>query len=159
MESKAGPVIVVLGGNIEIIRNQLEDKPVYIVVNEEWKEGIASSIRCGLNFLQKKSPDVDAALFMVCDQPFVTASLLKEIIATQQNSAKPISASSYGDTIGVPALFHQSLFNELQQLKGDTGARKIILQNLQQTATVAFPQGNIDIDTAGDYSNLLNTGF
>ena len=52
-------------------------------------------------------------------------------------------------------LFYKNIFPELLQLKGDTGARKIIQQHPDEVATVQFLKGNIDIDTTEDYENLL----
>jgi len=64
---------------------------------------------------------------------------------------------NYGEAVGPPALFHRSLFNELMQLKGDAGARKIIEQHKDEVATVPFAKGNIDIDTEEDYEALKNS--
>jgi molybdenum cofactor cytidylyltransferase len=80
---------------------------------------------------------------------------LNDLIATQQQTAKPIVASTYGNTIGSPALFHKIIFDELLQLQGDTGARKIIQQRIHEVATVPFEKGNVDIDTEEDYANLI----
>ena len=88
---------------------------------------------------------------MVCDQPFVSSSLLNELIATQKNTGKPIVTSQYENAIGPPALFHKTIFPELMELKGDAGARKIIEQRSNDVATVLFKKGNIDIDTEADY--------
>ena len=93
---------------------------------------------------------------MMCDQPFVSVSLLNDLIATQQVTAKPIVASNYGTTVGPPTLFHKSIFPFLLELKGDTGARKIIERHADDVITVYFPEGSIDIDTTADYELLLN---
>ena len=60
---------------------------------------------------------------------FVTASLLKNLLAVQHDTGLPIVASAYEDNLGTPAFFHKSLFPELMELKGDTGARKLIKQH------------------------------
>lgn len=159
LKSGTRPVITVIGSNHDLLEKNLPGNSVDIVFNAAWQQGIASSIHFGLNFLQNKYPTVDAAVFMVCDQPFVSASLIKELLGAQQKTGKPIAASEYAGTIGTPALFHQSMFADLLQLKADNGARKIIRQNPDLTVSVPFPQGNIDIDTSGDYSNLLKNGF
>jgi molybdenum cofactor cytidylyltransferase len=148
-------VVVVLGANADILIKEINETKVTVVENGEWQEGMASSIRAGLNSLIKKSPSADAVILMVCDQPFVSASILNDLISTQQKTGKPIVACNYGEAIGPPALFHQSLFDELIQLEGDVGARKIILQHSGEVATVYFPEGKIDIDTEADYNALL----
>ena len=152
--SNACNVIVVIGAYADLIANEIDGDIVYIVKNENWNEGIASSVRLGLDALLKQTPSIDAVIFMVCDQPFVTSSLLNDLIAKQRETQKAIVASNYGETIGPPALFHQSLFAELMELKGDVGARRIIQLHSDEVATVFFPDGKIDIDTQKDYNVL-----
>ena len=153
-DAEANPVIVVLGANAALLEKEIDEKKVHIVENKEWEEGMASSIRCGLNTLLQIAPSADAVILMVCDQPFVSASLLNELISTQKNTGKLIVASQYGNTFGPPALFYKTIFPELLKLKGDAGARKIVTQYSDDTATVLFTEGKIDIDTEADYNAL-----
>jgi molybdenum cofactor cytidylyltransferase len=157
LELNAGPVIVVLGANADLVRKEIENENITAVTNAEWKQGMASSMVKGLDTLLKIAPLTDAVIFMMCDQPFISVSLLKDLIAMQQATAKSIVGSNYGNTIGPPTLFCKNLFPELLKLRGDTGARKIIQQHTNEVATVYFPAGSIDIDTAADYESLLKT--
>jgi molybdenum cofactor cytidylyltransferase len=113
----------------------------------------------GLSDLLRGNESIDAAIIMVCDQPFVTSSLLKELIARYEETKKPIVASAYQDTIGTPVLFDKSFFQALLSLKGQTGARKIISENIGSTSTIPFPLGYIDIDTKEDYEALQKNKF
>jgi molybdenum cofactor cytidylyltransferase len=157
ISSYASPVIVVLGANSDLISKEIDKAKVYIIENTEWEEGMASSVRIGVSTLLKIFPSADAVIFMVCDQPHVSASLLNDLINTQVETCKPIVTCNYGEAIGPPALFHRSFFEELMQLKGDAGARKIIQQHSDEVATVLFPEGKIDIDTKEDYESLKNS--
>lgn len=152
--SKAENVITVLGAHADQIENEIDGDIVNIVKNENWDEGMASSVRLGLNTLLKQTPSIDAAIFMVCDQPYVSSTVLNELISTYKKTGKSIVACNYGEAIGPPALFHKSLFNELMQLKGDAGARKIIQEHSNEMATILFTHGKIDIDTKEDYDAL-----
>lgn len=154
-DADANPVIVVLGANAALLEKEIDEKKVHIVDNKEWKEGMASSVRCGLNTLMHIAPSSDAVIIMVCDQPFVSSSLLNELMVTQKNTGKLIVTSQYENAIGPPALFHKAIFSQLLELKGDAGARKIIEQRSNDVATVLFKKGNIDIDTEADYKALL----
>jgi molybdenum cofactor cytidylyltransferase len=149
-----GPVIVVLGARASTLREQLDQPDLLLIENTNWEEGMASSIRCGITELIRTDPACDAAILMVCDQPYVTASLLNELIARQKETGKLIITSNYGENIGPPALFHQHVFPELLQLKGDAGARNVVQQHKSEMATVLFPGGIVDIDTADDYKSL-----
>jgi molybdenum cofactor cytidylyltransferase len=153
-ESEASPVVLVLGANAELLEKEVEDKKIHIAVNKDWSEGMASSVRCGIHTLMHIAPVVDSAIIMVCDQPFVTSSLLNQLIVTQRQTGKPIVTSKYETAIGPPALFYKTVFPELLQLKGDAGARKIIEQRRTDVATVLFDKGIIDIDTEDDYKAL-----
>jgi len=148
-------VIVVLGANAGLLEKEVEDKKIHISLNKDWSEGMASSVRCGINTLTHIAPATDAAIIMVCDQPFVTSDLLNELIVTQRNTGKSIVTSQYEEAVGPPALFHKAVFPELLELKGDAGARKIIEQRRNDIATVSFKKGIVDIDTEDDYKSLL----
>ncbi len=103
-DADANPVIVVLGANAALLEKEIDEKKVHIVDNKEWEEGMASSIRCGLNTLLHIAPSSDAVIIMVCDQPFVSSSLLNELMVTQKNTGKLIVTSQYENAIGPPAL-------------------------------------------------------
>jgi molybdenum cofactor cytidylyltransferase len=153
--TSAASIIVVFGANAAAIQTVLQTETIHITINDDWNEGMASSIRCGINELQKINPAIDAAILMVCDQPFVTAALLNNLITKHQQTNKLIVTSSYDSTTGPPALFHKSIFPELLQLKGDLGARSIVMKYANEVVTVSFPKGNIDIDTVADYKTLF----
>ena len=155
--SESETVIVVLGANANLIENKIDKKEAHIIENKEWKEGMASSVRTGLNELLKISPETDAVIFMVCDQPHISGIIIDGLIRIQRNSGKSMVTCDYGEAIGPPALFHRSLFNELMQLKGDVGARKIIQQHQDEVAKLLFTEGKIDIDTKEDYDTLKNS--
>ena len=155
LQTTMRPVIAVVGSNSIAARKEIENMNVEIIENKEWEEGIASSIRCGLGHVQKMNNNVDGIIFMVCDQPFISTKLLDTLLTEQNKTGLPIVASSYGNTIGVPALFHKIFFKELMELKGDTGARKLIRQHEGRVTSVAFAEGIIDIDTKKDYEGLI----
>ncbi|MBS1597562.1 MAG: nucleotidyltransferase family protein [Bacteroidetes bacterium] len=146
-------VVVVLGAHQDLIKEKIRDLAAELIYNKDWEEGMASSIRCGLDHLiTNKKPG--AIIIMVADQPFVSSDLLNEIIAKYKESKKPIVACGYKQALGVPVLFDKIFFSELSALKGHSGAKKIILANLQSTESVSFPLGYIDIDTKEDYNQF-----
>lgn len=157
VNSGAGTVIVVLGAHEDQIRKEIDLRSAMAVVNSNWQEGMASSIRCGIEALLHMQPEAESAVLMLCDQPYVTSALLNELIAIHKNKGNAIVASKYGDAIGAPALFHKSIFPELQQLKGDVGAKAVIHQHINEVEAVAFSKGSVDVDTAADYELLRYT--
>ena len=151
--SRLSPVIVVLGANVTSMASEITDSAIHAVHNEDWAEGIASSIRCGIRALEKFASATDAAVIMVCDQPFLTSSLLNDLLTAQQKTGKPIAAAYYDNTPGTPALFHKAFFQELLLLKGDKGAGRMLQQD-DLVVTVPFPMGAVDVDTMNDYKKL-----
>jgi molybdenum cofactor cytidylyltransferase len=156
-EAGCWPVAVVVGSNGEKVHPELADANVVEVRNANWQRGIGSSIRSGVQALIDHAPDVTAILLLVCDQPAVNARVIEDLIATHETTKKEIVASSYADTVGVPALFDRSLFGRLLSLGDEAGAKSIILQNPKRVAQFALPEGAIDIDTWEDWEKL-NSG-
>lgn len=144
--SGASEVIVVLGSNSEKTRKELGELSLKIVENRKWREGISSSIRIGLG----NAHTADAVLIMLSDQPFVTTALLNSIMDPFITSGKPLVACEYSFTVGVPALFGKEFFEDLSSLRGDTGAKSILLRHSDRVYRIPFPQGSVDIDTEED---------
>jgi molybdenum cofactor cytidylyltransferase len=152
------PVVVVLGAFATQIGQQLAGEKVNTVVNPHWPGGMGGSIKTGVQHLLRIAPGVSSALLLLCDQPFVNAALLDEMYKLKAASRQPLVACSYGGTVGPPALFDRSFFPRLLSLNGQEGAKKILLQHRAATAIVDFPRGVVDIDTTGDYEQLLSSG-
>ncbi len=157
LDSGVGPVAVVLGANAEKLLPELADIPVTVVQNPDWQEGMASSIRAGLQELIRQKPELSEVIFMVSDQPFVDAALLKRLVQAKQESRSSIVASAYQGTWGTPVLFDKVYFPELLALQGQEGAKKIILKHQPQVTSISFEAGAIDIDTQEDYKALLQS--
>jgi len=141
------PVVVVVGEEGERVQAELLGLAVRIAHNARWREGLASSIECGLSALPAST---DGALLLLCDQPAVSPSLLEEMIETQRTSGKSIVACRYGDVVGAPVLFLRARFPELLALEGDVGARDIVRRAGSDAAIVDFPDGVFDLDTPED---------
>ena len=156
--SDAHPVLVVLGADAGLIEKEVSGSGAHVVVNTEWQEGMASSIRCGIQELHRLYPATKGAVVMVCDQPYVTSALLNRILAIHWETGKPIVSCQYADTVGTPTFFHRSIFPELLQLKGDLGAKSLLLKHAEDLEIVHFPEGKVDIDTEADYEKLKRRG-
>jgi molybdenum cofactor cytidylyltransferase len=84
----------------------------------------------------------------------VNAAVITQLMQLRLTTGKPILASAYAETLGIPALFDRSCFPDLLRLKGNSGAKGIILSRSHDVASFDFPAGEIDIDTAADYDEL-----
>lgn len=151
--SMAGELVVVLGWNPKLIQAGIQSENIPIVINENWEQGMASSMQAGLRYFQKQS-QLDQVILMLCDQPFVSSSLLDQLIELREKSDKGIVACSYSNTLGVPALFDQRYFPEMLELNGSDGAKKVILKNQEDVVVWDFPDGAIDLDTEEDLEKV-----
>lgn len=152
-KSKADSLVVVLGWNPDLIKTGFDSTSIPHVINENWEEGMASSMQVGLRFLvENEHPD--QVILMLVDQPFVDFKLLDRLILEKENGGKGIIAFSYSETLGVPAIFDQSYFEEMLRLKGSEGAKKVILKNSEDVFPIDFPLGAVDLDTEEDLRKL-----
>ncbi|HST53108.1 MAG TPA: nucleotidyltransferase family protein [Pyrinomonadaceae bacterium] len=159
LDSSCRPAVVVLGSNAEELQKELAAACVRVVVNGEWAEGMSSSIRCGLRALEESAAGgVEAAVFLLCDQPFVTSDIVNRLVEAYRARRAPLVVSEYGDagekTRGVPALFSRALFAELEELRGAEGARRVIARHAAEAEVVKAPEAAFDVDTPDDYRAL-----
>jgi molybdenum cofactor cytidylyltransferase len=153
-EAGCSPVTIVLGSDSKEIEDELAGTGVAIVKNENWRAGVGTSIRAGVQNSLSQASNLEAIVLLVCDQPFVDARVIKGLIELRQKTSKSIVASAYSGTLGVPALFDRSCFQELRALGNDVGAKSIILSKRERVAEFHFPEGTIDIDTTADLEKL-----
>jgi molybdenum cofactor cytidylyltransferase len=146
------PVIAVLGADAGRVGLSIEDTAARIVHNVEWREGMASSIRAGLAALGDRS-GVDGVLLLVSDQPRISAELLQRILETFDGTPEGIVACEYAGALGVPALFGSARFDELSRLRGDRGAKQVLLDHEARVRRVPWPEGALDVDRPGDYDS------
>ena len=146
--------ILVLGAKAEEIIKKIDSKSFEVVINENWEEGMGTSISKGVTEALKHEKDLDHILMLLSDQPFVNKEKIQELIRVQLDSYKPATFSEYAGEVGVPAIFSRDIFPELQKLKKDQGAKKLILNNEISFETVKFEGGNFDVDTAEDVELL-----
>src|SRR6266404_9102212 len=98
IEARCAPVVVVTGKDSAQITSELTQFTVTIAMNPNWQSGLGSSIVVGIRHAMNLAPDIDAALLLTCDQPFVTAAVLTQMIQLRLTSRKPIIASAYAGT-------------------------------------------------------------
>ncbi|HEY8509955.1 MAG TPA: nucleotidyltransferase family protein [Steroidobacteraceae bacterium] len=144
-------VTVVLGANAAQLTPLLRHAPASIVINRAWSEGMGSSIRVGVLSIPQTS---DGVLLMLADQPAVTTEDLRRLVATWRRQPQYIAAAQYSGTVGVPAIFPQTSFRDLAELRGDRGARALLLRNPDRLVRVAMESAAIDIDTPEDLLSL-----
>lgn len=144
-------LIVVLGAGAAELAPLLKHSPGSVVVNRDWREGLASSIRAGVARLP---PACAGAMLVLADQACVTAEDLRRLAGAWRRQPLSVAAARYGATVGVPAIFPQHLFGELRELKGDTGARALLRRHADTLVKVPMASAAFDLDTPDDLLEL-----
>ena len=153
------PVIVVVGAHADTVIPTLAAKPVRIVRNYRWQEGMSSSLHVGIAALP---PDVDAAIFMPIDQPLITPQLLQMYVHRRQETSAGILVPQTAEgQRGTPVLFAKRYFGELAGLSGDVGGRALFAKHGDDIAYLPISDSAwlTDVDTPAAYEQLqISTG-
>jgi len=144
-------LIVVLGAHAAELTPLLEHSPGSVVINRDWREGLASSIRAGVARLPASCAGV---MLVLADQACVTAEDLRRLTGAWRRQPLSVAAAQYGGTTGAPAIFPQPLFGELNELRGDSGARLLLKRHADHLVRVPMASATFDLDTPDDLLEL-----
>ena len=142
LSSSIDELIVVLGYQVEIVEKLVDkNKKIRCVFNKDFESGMASSIKIGLSNLSKKTE-----VFFIClgDMPFVDPDIYNQII--KYKNEKEIIVPTYKGQQGNPILFSKSMVDKIINIKGDSGAKKIIEINNDKILNIEINNQNIKKD-------------
>lgn len=142
-------VTLVLGAEAASIAAALR-VPKRVVVNDQWADGLASSIKVGLDAIGA----VPAVLIALGDQPAIDRADYENLIATWRRAPQRIAAAQYGDVLGAPCIFPNALFDALRQLEGDRGASALLRRLQAQVDAIPMASALLDVDTPQDLARL-----
>lgn len=143
--------IVVVGHRSAAVASACEGLPGFIVVNEDYTDGIGASIATAVNSIRHLA---DAILITLADQPLVTAEHLKALIDAWSGASDEIVATAFSATNGPPVLFASACFDALAGLDGDNGGRHLFSDARFGLKTIDFEAASIDIDTPEDLRRI-----
>ena len=149
--AKLAGVSVVLGHDAEAVRESLRDRPVRFCVNEAYREGMFSSVLCGLRALPA---DADAALIALGDQPQIALNAVRAVVRAYREGDKGIVIPVSGGKRGHPVLIDLPRYRrEILSLSGDRGLKPVVRGHPEDTLEVPVDDEGIlrDLDTPADY--------
>lgn len=162
VDLKPASIVTVLGAHltktqaaIESLIQAYPNAPIHWVENQAWVTGMGSSIKAGVKKALQEAPHIKQILILLADQPLIQIHQLQtllEVFGAEPNVA--IVASKYGEGFGVPAVFDQSLFEELQQLNEKAGAKKVMKQHQAHMHLIDLPEAAFDMDTPEEYEEM-----
>ncbi len=149
------PVLVVVGAAADEVIPLFASRPVHVIHNYRWEEGLSTSLNAAVSALP---PEVDAALFVPIDQPLITPRLLQRFIDTWRSTdAGIVIPRSPEGQRGTPVLFAKEFFAELATLSGDVGGRSLFERHPDRISYLAVPDAKVlaDADTPEAYKRLV----
>jgi molybdenum cofactor cytidylyltransferase len=149
---------VVLGADADRILAEVDLEDCGIVENPEWAEGLASSLRVGLDAISNRSK-AEAVLVVLGDQPGVSPAVVRELIERRRRSRAMAIVPKYRYAWGNPVLIERTLWPRLMSLSGDEGARRLLEAHPEWVDEVwveSLPPR--DVDTESDVQELRPRG-
>ena len=150
-------ITVILGAEARTIQRSIDLSGTDIVINKDYRKGQLSSLTAGL---KNAPPQTDAILVCLVDNPFITATIVNQIVATFRETNSPIVVPVFNGKRGHPVLFSRSLFKELINAPAEEGARHVVYSNEDKVVEIRTSDGNIvvSIDTPEDYRSYFGKG-
>jgi molybdenum cofactor cytidylyltransferase len=152
IDSDAGEIVLVLGHEADLIRKSLPALPIKIVINPDYIQGMASSLRQGLLAMD---PESEAFLVLLADQPAIGPEIINTLIRLfrQADPKRGIVRPAYRGRQGHPVLISVRYLQEALQLQGDVGAREILLNHPGDVLEIEVDRDAVlkDIDTPEEY--------
>jgi molybdenum cofactor cytidylyltransferase len=147
---------VVLGHQAQHVRDEAGDLDAHVVVNEGYREGRASSLRCGGEAV---ADGVEAVLVLSVDQPR-PAAVLRALVEAWRERRPALALPAYNGHRGHPVLAHGRLLGELRSVNEETlGLRAVTERHREETEVIQIddPVVNLDLNTPSDYAAAIAT--
>ena len=135
------PILVVLGHERERAQAELAGLSCQLVQNPDYARGMNTSLRAGIAAVPEGA---DAAVVMLADMPFVSAAMLRELVARWRAADAPLAISLYDGVIAPPTRYGRALFSEIDALDGDGCGKRVIQQHRSEAVEVAWPALALD---------------
>ena len=156
-DTNISKILVVIGHEAEKIKLELNDLPVSFVYNPNFRKGMTTSIKSGVN---EVSQNCDGLLICLADMPFINTSDINKLIhAYIQNRIKGkrlIVVPVFQGKRGNPVLFSKEFRNDILVYKKESGCKGVIMKNSKSVMEIEMDNDNmlIDVDTLEDYQRL-----
>ena len=150
-----GEVVVVLGHLAERVRSVLGDRPVRAVVNAEYRQGMLSSVKCGVRAI---GAGYDAVLIALGDQPHIEVAVVSEVMRAYRAGSAGIVIPRYGDKKGHPIIINLPKYRQaITNLPEDAGLNVLMQEHADDVRLIDVTTEDIirDIDVPDDYTREL----
>lgn len=143
--SKCTRTVVILGAHAEDIQEQSDFEDAETLTCASWKTGMSTSLRAGVRALH----DSDALVILLGDQPLIGSCTIDRLVAARNKRCQATRAT-YSGIPGHPVLIEPELFDRIEELRGDQGARFLLAECETHEVPCEDIANPIDIDTRSD---------
>lgn len=151
LASRVDRVLAVLGADRDAVRQELEPLGIDFAINENFAEGMLSSVQAGFRALPA---DAEAAVVMLGDQPFLPARVVDAVVEAFRQSGKGIVVPAFQGRRGHPVLIGLKYRDEVLALDPKDGLRRLMRAHPEDVFEAEVEDANIlrDMDVPEDYA-------
>ncbi len=148
--SNVDEITLVLGYQADHIAERVHAESIKVAINPNFRQGISSSIKCGLRQVPRETK---AVMIVLGDQPWIDEKIINRLIEAHRESKPGITVPTNKGVRGHPVIFDMKYKQELLNLKGDTGGKHIVERHPGDVLEIEMNSQSIieDIDTESDY--------
>jgi molybdenum cofactor cytidylyltransferase len=145
-------VVVVLGARAGEVRGVLDPGRAELVECDDWDEGLAASLRCGV----RAAGDAAWIVILLGDEPGLPAASISRVIGAAGGAPAEVGAARarWGGRPGHPVALARTVAARAEMLRGDVGARAL----LDEVAVLEVECGDLgspaDVDTRDDLDRM-----
>ncbi|MGH8058904.1 MAG: nucleotidyltransferase family protein, partial [Candidatus Entotheonellia bacterium] len=155
LSAEVGEVIVVLGHLADQVQAVLESRPVRPIVNALYRQGMLSSVKCGVRAI---GAEHDAVLFALGDQPQIASTVVQAVMAQYREGSAGIVIPRYGEKKGHPIIMNLHTYRDaILNLPEDVGLNALVQAHADDVHLIEMGTEEIvrDIDNRDDYAREL----
>jgi molybdenum cofactor cytidylyltransferase len=155
LSAGVGKVVVVLGHEADRVRAVLGERPVKAVVNASYRQGMLSSVKCGVHAIDAA---YDAVLLALGDQPHIECAVVSEVIRAYRTGDAGIVIPRHGAKKGHPIIINLQRYREaIVNLPEDVGLNALMQEHADDVRLIDVATEDIirDIDVPDDYTREL----
>jgi molybdenum cofactor cytidylyltransferase len=167
LASDIDEVIVVLGHETERMRDQLErsiglankaapEKPVRLVQNPDYQNGLSTSVRTGVEAVSRQANGI---MIYLADQPLLEPDDVNRIVAgftAAKEVNKSIVVPFFRGERGNPVILDASLRDSILGIVGDVGCKGVIKRYPEKVYAIEMENDHVvrDVDDVQAYKRL-----
>jgi molybdenum cofactor cytidylyltransferase len=147
--------MVVLGADKGLLSELISKSPVKYCYNDNYKEGMLSSVKCGFRNLPS---DIEAVMVFQGDQPFIIPKVINMLIEEYRRCGKGIVIPVYEKRRGHPVLIDRKYRKKINKLNSSEGLRSLASQFPEDVRCIETDSPGIlrDFDTYEEYLKEIN---